>query len=214
MKGNEKTNKQLLLHFIDYTKGFDSVDHNKLWKILKEMGIPDHLHCLLRNLYAAQEATVRTGHETLDWFQIGKGLHQGCVLSLCLFNLYAEYIMWNARLDDSQAGIKIAGRNSNNVTYAYYYHPSRRKGRGSEEPLDEGEIKEWKSWLKTQHPLNEDHGIQSHPFMESRWRGGGGERNWKHWQISFSWAPKSLWMVTVATKSKDTCSLKGKVWQT
>ena len=91
-----------------------TVDHNKLWKILKEMGIPDHLTCLLRNLYAGQEATVRTGHRTTDWFQIGKGICKGCALSPCLFNLYAEYIMWNARLDELEAGIKIAGRNINN----------------------------------------------------------------------------------------------------
>ena len=102
----------------DYAKAFDCVDHNKLWKILKEMGIPDHLTCLLRNLYAGQEATVRTGHGTTDWFQIGKGVCQGCILSPCLFNLNAEYIMQNARLDEAQAGIKIAGRNINNLRYA------------------------------------------------------------------------------------------------
>ena len=93
------------------------MDHNKLWKILKEMGIPDHLTCLLRNPYAGQEATVRTAHGT-DWFQIGKGVHQGCILSPCLFNLYAEYIMRNAGLEEPQAGIKIAGRNINNLRYA------------------------------------------------------------------------------------------------
>ena len=101
-----------------YAKAFDCVDHNKLWKILKEMGIPDHLICLLRNLYAGQEAKVRTGQETTDWFQIGKGAHQGCILSPCLFNLYAEYIMRNARLEEAQAGIKIAGRNINHLRYA------------------------------------------------------------------------------------------------
>ena len=94
------------------------MDHNKLWKILKEMGIPDHLTCLLRNLYAGQEATVRTGHGTTDWLQTGKGVNQGCILSLCLFNLYAEYIMRNAQLEEAQAGIKIAGRNINNLRYA------------------------------------------------------------------------------------------------
>ena len=94
------------------------VDHNKLWKILKEMGIPDHLTCLLRNLYAGQEATVRTGHGTTDWFQIGKGVRQGCILSPCLFTLYAEYIMRKAGLEETQAGIKIAGRNINNLSYA------------------------------------------------------------------------------------------------
>ena len=99
--------------FIDYTKAFDCVDHNKLRKILKEMGIPEHLTELLRNLYSGQLVTVRTWHGTMDWFKIGKGVHQGCIFSPCLFNCYAEYIMWNARMNDSQAGIKIAGRNIN-----------------------------------------------------------------------------------------------------
>ena len=93
-------------------KAFDCVDHNNLWKILKEMEIPDHLTCLLRNLYSGQEATVRTGHGTIDWFQIGKGVHQGCILSSCLFNSYAEYIMQNVGLDEAQAGIKISRRNT------------------------------------------------------------------------------------------------------
>ena len=110
--------KNIYFCFIDYAKVFGCVDHNKLWKILTEMGIPDHLTCLLRNLYAVQEATVRTGHGKTDWFQIGKGVHQGCMLSLCLFNLYAEYIMRNDGLDEAQAGIKIAGRNTNNLRYA------------------------------------------------------------------------------------------------
>ena len=110
--------KNIYFCFIDYTKAFDYVDHNKLWKILKEMGIPDHLTCLLRNLYAGQEATVKTRYGTIDWFKIGKGVHQGCILSSCLFNFYAEYIMWNARLDESQAGIKTARRNINNLRYA------------------------------------------------------------------------------------------------
>ena len=100
--------------FIDYAKAFDYVDHNKLWKILKEMRIPDHLTCLLRNVYAGQEATVRTGHGTTDWFQLGKGVCQGCILSPCLFNLYVEYIMRNSGLDEAQTGIKIAGRYINN----------------------------------------------------------------------------------------------------
>src|SRR5574337_647645 len=102
---------------MDHTKAFDCVEHNKLWKILQEMGIPDHLTCLLRNLYAGQEATVRTGHVTTDWFQIGKGVHQGCILSPCLFNLHAEYIMRNTGLEETQAGIKIARRNINNPRY-------------------------------------------------------------------------------------------------
>ena len=108
--------KNIYFCFIDYA--FGCVDHNKLWKILKEMGIPDHLICLLRNLYPGQEATVRTGHGTTDWFQIGKGVRQGCILSPCLFNLYEEYIMRNAGLEEAQAGIKIARRNINHLRYA------------------------------------------------------------------------------------------------
>ena len=110
--------KNIYFCLIDYAKAFDCVDHNKLWKILKQMGIPDHLTGLLRNLYSGQEATVRTGHGTTDWLQIGKGVRQGYILSPCLFNLYAEYIMRNAGLEEAQAGIKIARRNSNNFRYA------------------------------------------------------------------------------------------------
>ena len=110
--------KNIYFSFIECAKAFDCVDHNKLGRILKEMGIPDHLTCLLRNLYAGQEATVIPGHGTTDWFQIGKGVHQGCILSPCLFNLYAEYIMRNAGLEEAQADIKIAGRNINNLRYA------------------------------------------------------------------------------------------------
>ena len=111
--------KNIYFCFIDYAKAFDDcVDHNKLWENLKEMGIPEHLTCLLRNLYTGQEATIRTRHGTTDWFQIGKVVHQGCILSLCLFNLYAEYIKRNAGLIEAQAGIKIAGRNINNLRYA------------------------------------------------------------------------------------------------
>ena len=110
--------KNIYFCFIDCAKAFDCVNHNKWWKILQEMGIADHLTCLLRNLYAGQESPVRTGHGTIDWFQIGKGVRQGCILSPYLFNLYAEYIMRNARLDEAQAGIKIAGRNINNLRYA------------------------------------------------------------------------------------------------
>ena len=112
--------KNIYFCLIDYAKAFDCVDHNKLWKILQEMGIPGHVTCLLRNLYAGQEATVRTGHGTTDWFQIRKGVGQGCILSPCLFNLYAEYIMRNAGLEEAQAEIKIAGRNNNNLKYADY----------------------------------------------------------------------------------------------
>ena len=118
IKKARELQKNIYFCFIDYAKAFDCVDHCKLWKILKEMGIPEHLTCLLRNLYADQEATVRSGHGTTDWFQIGKGVCQGCILSPCLFNLHAEYIMGNVGLEEAQAGIKIAGRNINNLRYA------------------------------------------------------------------------------------------------
>ena len=115
LKKQESSRKKHLFCFIDYAKAFDCVDHNKLWEILKEMGIPDHLTCLLRNLSAGQKATVRSGHGTTDWFQIGKGIRQGCMLSPCLFNFYAEYIMRNAGLEEAEAAIKIAGKNINNL---------------------------------------------------------------------------------------------------
>ena len=114
----ESSRKNIYFCFIDYAKAFDCVDHNKLWKILKQMGIPDHLTCLLSNLYVGQEATVRTGHGTTDWFLIGKGICQGCILSPCLFNLDAEYIIRNTGLEEAQAGIKIARRNINHLRYA------------------------------------------------------------------------------------------------
>ena len=154
MEKTREFQKNIYFCFIDYAKAFDCVDHKKLWKILKEMGIPDHLTCLLINLYAGQEATVRTGHGTTDRFQIGKGVRQGCTLSPCLFNLYAEYIMRNTGLEEAQAGIKIAGRNINNLRYADDKHPYGRKWRGTKEPLDESERGEWKSWLKAQHSEN------------------------------------------------------------
>ena len=146
--------KNIYFCFIDYTKAFDCVDHNKLWKILQEMETPDHLTCLLKNLYAGQEATVITGHGTTDWFQIGKGVHQGCILSPCLFNLYAEYILRNAGLGEAQAGIKIARRNINNFSYA----DDTTLMAESEEELKSllMKVKEEseKSWLKTQHSEN------------------------------------------------------------
>ena len=144
-KQENSRKKKIYLCFTDYIKAFDCVDHNKLWKILKEIGIPDHLTCLLRHLYAGQEATVRTGHGTTDWFQIGKG--QGCILSPCLFNLYAEYIMWNARLDESQAGIKIARRSINNVRYT---NDTTQMAESAEElkSLLMMVKEEWKNWLK------------------------------------------------------------------
>ena len=117
-KKQESSRKNIYFCFIDCAKAFDCVDHNKLWKILQEMGIPDHLNRLLRNLYAGQEATVRTGHLTTDWFQIAKGVCQGCIFSPCLFNFYTEYTMRNAGLDEAQAGIKNAGKNISNLRYA------------------------------------------------------------------------------------------------
>ena len=114
---SKRVQKNIHFYFFDYVKAFDYVDHNKLWKILKEIWIPDHLTCLLRNLHAGQKAIVRTGHGTTDWFQIAKGVCQGCILSPCLFNLYAEYILQNVRLDEAQAGIKTAKRNINNLRY-------------------------------------------------------------------------------------------------
>ena len=145
--------KAIYFCFIDYAKAFDCVDYNKLWKILKEMGIPDHLTCLLRNLYAGQEARVRTRHGTTDWFQIGKGVSQGCILSPCLFNLYAEYIIRNAGLDEAQAGIKIAGRNINHLRYA---DDTTLMAESKEElkSIVESERRELKTWLKTQHSEN------------------------------------------------------------
>ena len=129
--------KTIYFCFIHYAKAFDCVDHNKLWKILKEMGIPHNLTCLLRNLYAGQEATVRTGHATTDWFQTGKGVRQGCIFSPSLFNLYAEYIMRNAGLEEAQAGIKFAGRNINNLRYAD--DTTLMAESGAKKPLDESE---------------------------------------------------------------------------
>ena len=142
--------KNIYFWFIDYNKAFDCVDHNKLWKSLQELGIPDHLTCLLRNLYVGQEATVRTEHGTTDWFQIGKGVRRGCMLSPCLFNLHAEYIMWNAGLDEAQAGIKIARRNINNLRYA---DDTTLMAICEEElkSLLKKVNEECKSWLKTQH---------------------------------------------------------------
>ena len=146
--------KNIYFCFIDYAKVFDSVDHNKLWKILKEMGIPDHLTCLLRNLFAGQEATVRTRHGTTDWFQIGKGVHQGCLLSPCSFNLYAEYIMRNAVLDEAQGGIKIAGRNINNLRYTDNNTLMAESKEELKSLLMKVKEEREKNWLKTQHSKN------------------------------------------------------------
>ena len=135
--------KNIYFCFIDYAKAFNSVDHNKLWTILKEIGRADHLTCLLRNLHTGQETIVRTGHGTTDWLKIGKGVHQGCILSPCLLNLYAEYIIRNAGLDEAQAGIKTAGRNINNLRYAD--DTTLKAESEEEEPLDESERGEQKS---------------------------------------------------------------------
>ena len=160
------------------------------------------LICLLRNLYAGQEATIRTGHGTTDWFQIGKGICQGCILSPCFFNLYTGYIMRNAGLEEAQSRIKIDGRNINNLRRA----DDTRKWRGTKKPLDESERGEWKSWLKAQHLENEDHGIWSHHFMGNRW--------WNSVRLYFWGAPKWLQMVTAAMKLKDAYSLEEKLWPT
>ena len=158
--------KNIYFCFIDYAKAFDCMDHHKLWKILQEMGIPGHLTCLLRNLYAGYEATFRTGHGTTDWFQIGKGVRQSCILSPCLFNLYAEYIMWKVGLDKAQAGIKIAGRNINNLRYTDDTTLIAKSEEELKSLLMKVKEESGKSWLKTQHSKNEDHGIWSHYFMQ------------------------------------------------
>ena len=175
------------------------------WKILKEVGIPDHLTCLLRNLYAGQEATVRTGHGTTDWFQIGKGVQQGRILSPCLFNLYAEYIMRNAGLQETQAVIKIAGRNSNNLTYA----DDTTFMAESEEEL--------KSLLMKVKEESKNVGLKLN-IQKTKIMASGPITSW---QIDgetvetvtgfIFWAPKSLQMVTVAMKLKDIYSLEGKL---
>ena len=176
------------------------------------MGLPDHLTWLLRNLYAGQEATVRTVHGTTDWFQIGKGVHQGYILSPCLFNLYAEYIMRNAGLEEVQAGIKIARRNINNLRYT----DDTTLMAESEDELNshESERGEWKSWLQAQHTENEDHGKwfrkrrtwQLFPSLHGKLMG-------KQCQTLFWGAPESLQFIT-AMKSKDAYYLEGKLWPT
>ena len=172
--------------FIDFIKAFDCVDHNKLWKSLTEMGIPDNLTCLLRNLYVGQEAIVRTRHEIKDWFKIGKRVHQGCILSPCLFNFYAENTMQNARLEEAQAGIKVARRNINILRYP----GDTTLMAESKEELKSFLMKvkeESENRLKIQHSKNEDHGIWSHHSMAN-----SNGKQWKQWETLFSWTPKSL----------------------
>ena len=197
--------KNIYFCFIDYAKAFDCVDHNKLWKILKEMGIPDHLTCLLRNLYAGQEATVRTGHGTTEWFQIGKGVCQGCILSPCLFNLYAEYIMRNAGLEEAQVGIKIARRNINNLRYA----DDTTLMAESEEELKSLLMKVKEESEKVDLKLN----IQKMKIMASgpitSWEIDG--ETVETMSDFIFWAPKSLQMVTAAMKLKDAYLLEGKL---
>ena len=194
--------KNISFCFVDYTKAFDCVDHNKLWKILKEMGIPDHLTCLLRNLYAGQVATVRTGHGTTDWFQMGKGVHQSCILSPCLFNLHTEYIMRNAGLDEAQAGVKIAERNINNRRYA-------------DDTTLMAESEELKSLLMKVKEDSEKVDLKLN-ILKTKIMASGPITSW---QIDgeivetvanyFGGLPKSLQMVTTAMKLKDTYSLVG-----
>ena len=160
--------KNIYFCFIDYIKAFDCVDHNKQWKILQETGIPDHLTCLLRSLYAGQEATVRTGHGAMDWFQIGKGIHQGCILSPCLFNFYAEYMMQNAGLNEAQAGVKIARRNINNLRYADDTTHMAESEEELKSLLVKAKEESEKNWLKTQHSKNKHHSIWSYHFMTNR----------------------------------------------
>ena len=197
--------KNIYFCFIEYAKAFDCVVHNKQLKILQKVGIPDYLTCLLRNLYSSQEATVRAGYETMDWFQIWKGIRQGCILSPCLFNLYAEYIMQSVGLDEAQAGIKIAGRNINNLRYA---DDPTLMVESEEEPkslLMKVKEESGKRWLKTQHSKNKYHGFQSHHFVENRWE------TMKTVRDFILGAPKSLQMVIAIRKLKDTCFLEKKL---
>ena len=204
-KKQESSRKKIYFCFIDYAKAFDSVDHNKLWKILKEMGIPDQLTCLLRNLYSGQEATVKTGHGTTDWFQIRKGIHQGCILSPCLFNLYAEYIMRNAGLDEAQAGINISGRNIDDLRYA----DDTTLMSESEEELKILLMKVKEESEKFDIKLN----IQKTKIVAS-----GPITSWQIDEETMEtvtdfifWAPKSLQMVMAVMILKDTCFLEEKL---
>ena len=197
--------KNIYFCFIDYAKAFDCVDHHKLWKILKEMGISDHPSCLLRNVYAGQETTVRTGHGTIDWFQIGRGVRQGCILSSYLFNLYAEYIMRNAGLDKAQAGIKIAGRNINNLRYA-------------DDSTIMAESEEELKSLLTKVKEESEKVVLKLNIQKTKIMGSGPITSWQidvekmQTVTDFIWgAPKSLQMVAAAMKLKDAYSLEEKL---
>ena len=197
--------KNICFCFIDYAKAFGCVDHNKLWKILKEVGIPDHLTCLLRNLYAGQEATVRTGHGTTDWFQIGKGVHLGCTLSPCLFNLYAEYIMRNAGLDEAQLESRLPGE----ISITSDMKKTTTLMAESEEELKSLLIKVKEEGENIGLKLN----IQKTKIMVSgpitSWQIDG-ETVETVSDFIFG-SPKSLQMLTAAMKLKDAYSLEGKL---
>ena len=200
---SKRFQKNIYFRFIDYAKAFDCVD-NKMWTSLQEMGIPDHITCLLRNLYAGQEATVRTRHETTDWFQNGKGVHQGYILSPCLFKLYAEYIMQNAGLDEAQAGITIARRNINNIRYA------------DETTLMAENKEELKNFLMKLKEESENAGLklntQKTMIMAScpitSWQIDG--ETMETVRLYFG-SPESLHMVTAVMKLKDAYSFEEKL---
>ena len=203
IKKARKFQKSICFCFIDYAKAFDCVGNKKLWKILQEMGIPDHLTCLLRNLYAGQEATVRAGHGTTDWFQIGNGVCQGCILSPCLFNLYAEHIMRNAGLNKAQVGIRNARRNINNLRYA-----------GDTTLMEKSE--ELKSLLIKVKEESEKAGLKLN-IQKTKIMAAGLITSWQKYGetvevvtdfIFWGGGPKSLQMVTATMKLKDTCSLE------
>ena len=183
------------------------MDHNKLWKILQEMGMPDHLPCLLRNLHAGQEATIRTGHGTTDWFQIGKGICQGCILSPCLFNLNAEYSMQNAGLDETQAGIKTAGGNINNLRYADDTTLMAESEEELKSLLMKVKEKSEKAGLKLN--IQKTKIIASSPI--NSWQIDGETMETVR-DFIFGGFQKSLQMVTAAMKLKDVCSLEEKLW--
>ena len=197
--------KNICFFFIDYSKAFDCVDHNNLWKILKEIGIPDNLTCLLRNLYAGQEATFSTVHGTKDWFQIRKGVCQGCILSPCLFNLYAEYNMRNAGLDEAQAGIKIARRNINNLRYADDTTLMAESKEELKSLLKKVKEESEKAGLKLN--IQKDKIMASSPIISWQIDGETVETVSDFLRV----APKSLQMVTAAMKLKDSCSLEEKL---
>ena len=177
IKKSSEFQKDIYFCFIDYAKAFNCVDHNKLWEILKVMGIPDHLTCLLRNLNAGQEATVRTRHGTTDWFQIRKGVHQGCILWPSLFNFYAEYIMRNAGLEEAQAGIKIARRNVNNLRYADGTTLRAESEKELKSLLIKVKEESEKVGLKLNIQKTKIIAFKSHHFMANRW-GNCGNSGW------------------------------------